>query len=95
MIFIKNKITDVYFNLAMEEYIFEKFKSKIDFIQLFIYFSEFHVKIINAIFIIDNKILYSKTTISSSLIYLPDCTSIIIKGILPGLDNLCFTPIGI
>lgn len=26
MIFIKNKITDVYFNLAMEEYIFEKFK---------------------------------------------------------------------
>ncbi|WBB29929.1 biotin/lipoate A/B protein ligase family protein [Parvimonas micra] len=26
MIFIKNTITDVYFNLAMEEYIFEKFK---------------------------------------------------------------------
>lgn len=26
MIFIKNKNTDVYFNLAMEEYIFEKFK---------------------------------------------------------------------
>lgn len=26
MIFIKNKITDVYFNLALEEYIFEKFK---------------------------------------------------------------------
>lgn len=26
MIFIKNKITDIYFNLAMEEYIFEKFK---------------------------------------------------------------------
>lgn len=26
MFFIKNKITDVYFNLAMEEYIFEKFK---------------------------------------------------------------------
>lgn len=26
MIFIKNKITDVYFNLAMEEYFFEKFK---------------------------------------------------------------------
>ena len=26
MIFIKNKITDVYLNLAMEEYIFEKFK---------------------------------------------------------------------
>ena len=26
MIFIKNKTTDVYFNLAMEEYIFEKFK---------------------------------------------------------------------
>ena len=26
MIFIKNKNTDVYFNLAMEEYFFEKFK---------------------------------------------------------------------
>lgn len=26
MIFIKNKITDIYFNLAMEEYIFEKFE---------------------------------------------------------------------
>ena len=26
MIFIKNKITDIYFNLSMEEYIFEKFK---------------------------------------------------------------------
>lgn len=26
MIFIKNKTTDVYFNLAMEDYIFEKFK---------------------------------------------------------------------